>query len=85
MLFLECLDNYGAKHANQCRHNSVISGWFRSDNHAIDKAVSQAEKIIGFPTSYLNIRALLGDELSTMATHVRKLTSLKHPLFSTAR
>uniref|UniRef100_A0A8C8MIC2 Decaprenyl-diphosphate synthase subunit 2 n=1 Tax=Oncorhynchus tshawytscha TaxID=74940 RepID=A0A8C8MIC2_ONCTS len=50
-----------------------------------NKVVSDAEKIVGYPTSFVSLRCLLSDELSNVAMHVRKLVGTKHPLLSTAR
>ncbi|XP_053145410.1 all trans-polyprenyl-diphosphate synthase PDSS2 isoform X2 [Hemicordylus capensis] len=49
------------------------------------KVVSEAEKIVGYPTSFLSLRCLLSDELSNIAMQVRKLVGTKHPLLNTAR
>ncbi|XP_016325479.1 decaprenyl-diphosphate synthase subunit 2-like [Sinocyclocheilus anshuiensis] len=49
------------------------------------KVVSDAEKIVGYPTSFISLRCLLSDELSNVAMHVRKLVGTKHPLLNTAR
>ncbi|XP_067841079.1 decaprenyl-diphosphate synthase subunit 2 isoform X4 [Heptranchias perlo] len=48
------------------------------------KVVSEAEKIVGYPTSFMSLRCLLSDELSNIALQVRKLVGTKHPLISTA-
>ncbi|XP_072408712.1 all trans-polyprenyl-diphosphate synthase PDSS2 isoform X2 [Chiloscyllium punctatum] len=48
------------------------------------KVVSEAEKIVGYPTSFMSLRCLLSDELSNIALHVRKLVGTRHPLISTA-
>lgn len=49
------------------------------------KVVSDAEKIVGYPTSFMSLRCLLSDELSNIAMQVRKLVGTKHPLLNTAR
>ncbi|XP_061479501.1 all trans-polyprenyl-diphosphate synthase PDSS2 isoform X1 [Rhineura floridana] len=49
------------------------------------KLVSEAEKIVGYPTSFMSLRCLLSDELSNIAMQVRKLVGTKHPLLNTAR
>lgn len=49
------------------------------------QVVSEAEKIVGYPTSFLSLRCLLSDELSNVAMHVRKLVGTQHPLLHTAR
>ncbi|XP_018028035.1 all trans-polyprenyl-diphosphate synthase PDSS2 [Hyalella azteca] len=48
-------------------------------------AVSAAEKLVGYPTSYLTLRSLLSDEMSNIATHLRKLIATTHPLVDTAK
>ncbi|KAL0969654.1 hypothetical protein UPYG_G00230330 [Umbra pygmaea] len=57
--------------------NTAPSNW--------NKVVSDAEKIVGYPTSFMSLRCLLSDELSNVAMHVRKLVGTKHPLLNTAR
>lgn len=49
------------------------------------KVVSDAEKLVGYPTSFMSLRCLLSDELSNVAMHVRKLVGTQHPLLNTAR
>lgn len=49
------------------------------------KAVSEAEKIVGYPTSFLNLRWLLSDEIANVALHLRKLVGSNHPLLKTAK
>uniref|UniRef100_G3PH03 Prenyl (decaprenyl) diphosphate synthase, subunit 2 n=1 Tax=Gasterosteus aculeatus aculeatus TaxID=481459 RepID=G3PH03_GASAC len=49
------------------------------------KVVSDAERLVGYPTSFMSLRCLLSDELSNVAMHVRKLIGTQHPLLNTAR
>ncbi|XP_022082064.1 decaprenyl-diphosphate synthase subunit 2-like [Acanthaster planci] len=56
-----------------------------SDQSAWARAIAEAEKIVGYPTSFLSLRCLLSDELSNVAMQVRKLVGTKHPLVKTAR
>ena len=49
------------------------------------KVVSDAERIVGYPTSFLSLRCLLSDELSNVALHMRKLVGTRHPLLQTAK
>ncbi|KAK9411464.1 decaprenyl-diphosphate synthase subunit 2 [Crotalus adamanteus] len=49
------------------------------------KVVSEAEKIVGYPTSFMSLRCLLSDELSNIAMQLRKLVGTNHPLLNTAR
>nr|CAB3264764.1 decaprenyl-diphosphate synthase subunit 2 [Phallusia mammillata] len=64
---------------------SITNGLTKDSNQAINKAVYDAEKIVGFPTSFLSLRALLSNELSAVALHLRKLVRTNHPLIKTAR
>ena len=50
-----------------------------------NKVVSDAERIVGYPTSFLSLRCLLSDELSNVALHMRKLVGTRHPLLQTAK
>jgi len=59
--------------------------WLSGGDNGLSKVVSEAEKIVGYPTSFLNLRCLFSDELSNIAFHIRKLVGTKHPLLRTAR
>lgn len=37
--------------------------------------VREAEKVVGYPTSFMNLRCLLSDEFANMALYLRKLVS----------
>ncbi|TFK14363.1 seizure 6-like protein [Platysternon megacephalum] len=62
----------------------LFSGFPSAASHW-SKVVSEAEKIVGYPTSFMSLRCLLSDELSNIALQVRKLVGTKHPLLNTAR
>jgi len=65
------------------RHASIFSV-FAPEPHW-SKAFSDAEKIVGFPTSFLNLRYLVSDEFSNIVGNVRKLVGTNHPLLWTAK
>lgn len=50
-----------------------------------NRAMSDAEKIVGYSTSYFSLRCLLSDEISNVALHLRKLVGTNHPLLETAK
>lgn len=50
-----------------------------------NRALSEAEKIVGYQTSYLSLRYLLSDEITNLALHMRKLVGSTHPLVSTGK
>lgn len=39
------------------------------------KVIREAEKIVGYPTSFMNLRWLLSDEFANIAMHLRKVVS----------
>lgn len=48
-------------------------------------ALNEAEKIVGYPTSFLNLRWLLSDEIANVGLHIRKLLGTQHPLLDAAK
>ncbi|GAB1597917.1 decaprenyl-diphosphate synthase subunit 2-like, partial [Argonauta hians] len=65
--------------------NRMISSWRKNSSSDWKKAVSEAEKVVGYPTSFLSLRYLLSDELSNVALQMRKLVGTRHPLLKTAK
>ena len=59
--------------------------WSFSRQDDLTKALSDAEKIVGYPTSFLNLRYLLSDEISNIAMYMKRFAMSKHPLLRTAR
>lgn len=55
------------------------------NNAEWNRAFSAAEKIVGYPTSFMSLRWLLSDEISNVAGHLRKLVGSNHPLLKTAK
>lgn len=49
------------------------------------EVVTEAEKMVGYPTSYLSLRYLFSDEVSNIALHLRKLVGSSHPILKTAK
>ncbi|KAG7199253.1 hypothetical protein KM043_018119 [Ampulex compressa] len=50
-----------------------------------NRAVYEAEKIVGYATSFLSLRWLLSDEIANVALHLRKLVGSNHPLLKTTK
>lgn len=77
---------YKADRPNICQMTrKTISLWGTSSNSDWKSTVSEAEKVVGYSTSYLNLRCLLSDEISNVALQVRKLVGTQHPLLQTAK
>lgn len=53
--------------------------------HDWNRAVSDAEKIVGYPTTYFSLKCLLSDEFTNVAMHLRKLVGTNHPILKTAK
>ncbi|KAI8441449.1 hypothetical protein MSG28_015049 [Choristoneura fumiferana] len=47
--------------------------------------VRDAEKVVGYPTSFMNLRCLLSDEFANMALYLRKLVGSNHLVMQTAK
>ena len=86
-LFLHQIPEYALP--NCCRAfkqtTRGLSMWGTSKSNEWKRAVSDAEKIVGYPTSFMSLRCLLSDELANVALQVRKLVGTRHPLLKTAR
>lgn len=54
-------------------------------NKELTKILARAEKVVGYPTSFLNLRYLVSDEVANFANLLRKLIKTKHPLIKMAR
>jgi hypothetical protein len=59
--------------------------WSAAAKDDLTQALSEAEKLVGYPTSFLSLRCLLSDELSNVAIYMKRLVGSKHPLLKTAR
>lgn len=46
------------------------------------KVIREAEKIVGYPTSFMNLRWLLSDEFANLAMHLRTVVSTKKYVFA---
>lgn len=63
-------------------HSSITQHTSKPD---WNRAVSEAEKIVGYPTSFLSLRWILSDEIANVALHLRKLVGSSHPLLKTTK
>jgi len=50
-----------------------------------NRAVSDAEKLVGYPTSLMSVRALMDDDFANILVHVRKLIGSDHPVLKTVK
>lgn len=78
------LDNI-SRHITSSSQSNVQSATKTVQKPDWNRAVSEAEKIVGYPTSFLSLRWLLSDEIANVALHLRKLVGSNHPLLKTAK
>jgi len=50
-----------------------------------NRAVCDAEKLVGYPTSLVSVRALMDDDFANIAVHMRKLIGSDHPVLQTVK
>lgn len=50
-----------------------------------NRAVTSAEKIVGYPTSFFNLRLLLSDEIANVALQMKKVDKSNHPFLKNAK
>lgn len=72
------------------RHSTFANALLSQQLHRKAKVepncvINEAEKIVGYPTSFLNLRWLLSDEIANVGLHIRKLLGTKHPLLDAAK
>lgn len=53
--------------------------------HDWNRAVTEAEKIVGYPTTFFSLKCLLSEEFTNVAMHLRKLVGTNHPILKTAK
>ncbi|KAG4076270.1 hypothetical protein HA402_014819 [Bradysia odoriphaga] len=66
---------------NNCR-TLTMKAIQKHDWHRI---VSEAESVVGYPTSFLSLRWLMSDEIANVALYLRRLIESNHPLLNTAK
>ncbi|CAG0879800.1 unnamed protein product [Darwinula stevensoni] len=67
------------------RSTRSLSMFLQWDERDWGRIILNAEKVVGYPTSYLSLRSLLSDEAANIALHLKKLLGSHHPLISTAK
>lgn len=50
-----------------------------------DRALCDAEKCIGYQTSFVSLRYLMNDEVTNWGEHVQRLEGSNHPMYDAAR
>ncbi|VVD04381.1 unnamed protein product [Leptidea sinapis] len=75
------LSRFGKGYKRRC---SIWSQGYK-DEFDWQDVITEAEQIVGYPTSFLNLRWLFNDEIANTAIHLRKLVGTNHPLLKTAK
>lgn len=76
------LNNNTLSVPQNCRSVCVSA---KHDQTQWTQAVTNAEKVVGYPTSFLSLRCLMSDEISNIAVYLKKLIGTGHPLLATAK
>lgn len=63
----------------------TFSSYFRAASTPWQRVVARAERLVGYPTSFMSLRHLLSDEVAQVAVQLRRLVGSEHPLLRTAR
>ncbi|XP_075983176.1 all trans-polyprenyl-diphosphate synthase PDSS2-like [Anticarsia gemmatalis] len=71
--------------ASPVRRASSGLGLGRKEDLGWRDVITEAEQIVGYPTSFLNLRWLFNDEIASTAVHLRKLVGTNHPLLKSAK
>ncbi|GJQ70196.1 hypothetical protein Trydic_g22656 [Trypoxylus dichotomus] len=64
------------------KYSTNASGNSKLDEQTWNMSIAEAEKVVGYPTSFLNLSWLLSDQLMNIAFHLRKLLGTNHPLLN---
>lgn len=56
-----------------------------SKHRTQSNSIKEAERVVGYSTSFLNLRWLLNDEIANTAMYMKKLTGTEHPLLKVAK
>lgn len=90
--FLSCLENSFKVNQLKIQRHISSSVYMREKvvvksetKNEWNRALSEAEKIVGYQNSYLSLRYLLSDEIANLALHMRKLIGSTHPLVATGK
>lgn len=59
--------------------------WFQSNGTTQQKAITDAEKLVGYPSSFASLKYLAEEEPANFLSLAKKLVGSGHPLLSTAR
>lgn len=81
--FQACSTSFAFNHIHQKAAN--VNYQISQQKPDLNRAISEAERIVGYPTSFLSLRWLLSDEISSIVPHLNKLNNLNHPLLMLAK
>lgn len=65
-------------------YSKILNGLNKNPSQEKSKSVlKEAEDAVGYPTSFLNLKFLLSDEVANIGFYLRKLIGTNHPLLAT--
>lgn len=65
--------------------NRMYSFWFSSNGIDHEKAITNAERLVGYPNTYSSLKYLAEEEPANFLSLAKKLVGSGHPLLSIAR
>ena len=69
----------------KCSQRRSYSLWFPSNGSTQQKAITNAEKLVGYPSSFSSLKSLAEEEPANFLGLAKKLVGSGHPLLLTAR
>ena len=61
------------------------SSWFFGNGNNLQNAINNAERLVGYPTTYSSLKNLVDEEPANFLSLAKKLVGSGHPLLTTAR
>ncbi|GIY50171.1 all trans-polyprenyl-diphosphate synthase PDSS2 [Caerostris extrusa] len=82
-----CCKSYGLMTlSSHVSTTTSSSNWSVSvKTHDWNRAVSDAEKLVGHPTTFFSLKCLLSEEFTSVAMNLRRLVGTDHPILKTAK
>lgn len=54
-------------------------------NTEYSRAIAEAERLVGYNSSFMNLRYIFNDEMASVGLQLRKILGSNHPLLRTAK
>ena len=68
-----------------CTATQYARNYSKSNKLDWNRAIIQAEKVVGYPNHFLSFQSVPGDDILSIAGEMRKLVGTDHPLLKIAK